>query len=80
MREVYLACPTDRLSIGFAVFATKPVIYLSQSRGLRFSEINAVYYLRFFRCRLVAILYGRASLINILSPHTVTYTILLSFL
>lgn len=58
MHEVYVAYPTDGLSIGFAVFAAKPVIYLSQSRGMRFSEINAVCYLRLFRYRLVAILYG----------------------
>lgn len=77
MREVY---PTDGLSIGFAVFAAKPVIYLSRSRGMRFSEINAVCYLRFFRYRLIMILYRQASLINILSPHTVTYIILCLFL
>lgn len=73
MREVYLAYPTDGLSIGFAVFAAKPVIYLSRSRGMRavFSEINAVCCLRFFRYCLVAILYGQASLFNILSPHRI---------
>lgn len=59
MREVYLAYSTDGLSIGFAVFATKPVIYLSRSHGMRFSEINAVCCLRFFRYHLVAILHGR---------------------
>lgn len=67
MREVYLAYLTDGLSIGFAVFATKPVIYLSQSRGKRFLEINAV--CLFTLTIFVAILYRRASLINILSPH-----------
>lgn len=51
MREVYLAYSTDGLSIGFAVFAAKPVIYLSQSRSMQFSEINAVCYLRFFPSR-----------------------------
>lgn len=72
MREVYLAYSTDGLSIGFAVFAAKPVIYLSQSRSMQFSEINAVCYLRFFRYRLVAILHEQ-NLINILSLHRDIY-------
>lgn len=38
MREVYLAYPTNGLSIGFAVFVTKLVIYLSRSHGKRFSR------------------------------------------